>query len=91
MRRIDEVSQKGKGGRPTLDVAAITSDLMAVPINSRAYLEAKDVRDLPASLLHQAEVFFTEAVAGTRKPVAVIRRAEKEFERYRGDGGGAAT
>src|SRR5689334_20498275 len=32
--------------------------LMAVPVNSRTDFEAKDARDLPASLRHQAEEFF---------------------------------
>jgi inorganic pyrophosphatase len=77
--------------------------LMAVPIDSRVYAEAKDVRDLPVSLRHQAEEFFTAAVAGTgktlkflgwrgpRAAIAAIRRAQKEFERHRGDGGGAGA
>ena len=66
--------------------------LMVVPIKSR-HPGIRDVRDLPASLRHQAEEFFTAAIAGTGKrlkflgwrgpaaALAAIRRAQRAFER----------
>jgi inorganic pyrophosphatase len=65
--------------------------VLAVPLKSR-HPRASDVRDLPASLKHQAEEFFMAAVAGTGKrlkflgwrgPLAALReikRAQKAFE-----------
>jgi inorganic pyrophosphatase len=66
--------------------------LMVVPVKSR-HPDVSDVRDLPASLRHQAEEFFTAATAGTGKrlkflgwrgptaALAAIRRAQRAFER----------
>ena len=66
--------------------------LMAIPLESR-HTDARDVRQLPASLKHQAEEFFAAAVAGTgkrlkflgwrgpRAALASVRRAQKAFKR----------
>ncbi|HKP23008.1 MAG TPA: inorganic diphosphatase [Dongiaceae bacterium] len=55
--------------------------------------DTRDVRDLPASLLHQGAKFFTAATAGTgkrlkflgwrdpRAALAAIRKAQRAFER----------
>lgn len=75
------------------DRRALRNDrLMVVPVKSR-HPDVRDVRDLPASLRHQAEEFFTAATAGTGKrlkflgwrgptaALATIRRAQRTFER----------
>jgi inorganic pyrophosphatase len=66
--------------------------LMVVPAKSR-HPDARDVRDLPASLRQQAEEFFTAATAGTGKrlkflgwrgpkaALAAIRRAQRAYGR----------
>jgi inorganic pyrophosphatase len=67
--------------------------LMVVPTTANIHAGADDVRNLPASLRHQAEEFFTAATAGTgkrlkflgwrgpRAAIAAIRCAQKAFER----------
>lgn len=77
----------------TQDRHSLRNDrLMVVPVKSR-HPDARDVRDLPASLRHQAEEFFTAATAGTgkrlkflgwrgpRAAVAAIKRAQHAYER----------
>jgi inorganic pyrophosphatase len=77
----------------TQDRRSLRNDrLMVVPVKSR-HTDARDVRDLPASLRHQAEEFFTAATAGTgkrlkflgwrgpRAAMAAIRRAQHAYER----------
>lgn len=70
--------------------------LMVVPMQS-SHPDARHVRELPASLRHQAEEFFTAATAGTGKTLkflgwrgpraafAAIRRAQRAFERSAAD------
>lgn len=65
--------------------------LLVVPIRSSVQSGARDVRDLPSSLRHQAEEFFVAATAGTGKKLkflgwrgpnaamAAVRRAHKAF------------
>jgi inorganic pyrophosphatase len=77
----------------TQDRRCLRNDrLMVVPVKSR-HPDARDVRDLPASLRHQAEEFFTAATAGTgkrlkflgwrgpRAALAAIKRAQHAYER----------
>jgi inorganic pyrophosphatase len=77
----------------TQDRRSVRNDrLMVVPVKSHP-TDARDVRDLPASLRHQAEEFFTAATAGTgkrlkflgwrgpRAAMTAIRRAQRAYER----------
>jgi inorganic pyrophosphatase len=83
---ILEVEQTEKRGRQRND------RLMMVPVKSTFQSGVRDVRDLPASLRHQAEEFFVAATEGgkalkflgwrgPRTAMAAIRRAQKAFTR----------